>query len=312
MTIKGFFKALGKAAVWFAIYYVWQILVINWASIGASFYVGVNADQYVDMSQLESDLEAGVIDEDSFTALYTELNDELYDVIYDIIMKYSVHLTLASGVLTLITYYVIFRMRKKNLLREACVTKLPLRQVPVLLLLGAALNVFISTVMEIIPFPQSWIDAYIESSSVLVESGAVITFITSVIAAPIVEEVVFRGLCYTRLKRGMPMLAAMLICAWGFGLMHGTAIWFLYASVVGLLLAWVFEKYRSLTASILVHFSFNLCGDLLSYITEVNDAAFWLMMAAGGLVSLALIAYIVKTSPNKIEIGLPEQQEETT
>jgi len=146
---------------------------------------------------------------------------------------------------------------------------------------------------------------YLESSSLIAETS-VLAWITAVLCAPIVGEGVFRGLCYTRLKQGMPMFAAMLISAWGFGMVHGTIIWMLYASLFGFILAWLYEKYRSLTACIIMHLSFNLFGQLMTLLTEIPDAAFWLLLAAGGIASAALLLHVEKQSPHKIEFTMPE------
>lgn len=172
-----------------------------------------------------------------------------------------------------------------------------------LIALGAALNIFISLAITLIPFPADWVESYSESSSVLTESGILITLVTSVIAAPLVEEITFRGLIYSRLKQGMPMFAAMIISAWVFGMMHGTVIWFLYAALIGLLLSWIYEKYHSLTASVLVHFSFNLFGSLMELIGGMSDVAFLLMLTASGIASVALLIFIQRNSPHKIEFS---------
>ena len=53
------------------------------------------------------------------------------------------------------------------------------------------------------------------------DANVVVSIIVTVISAPIVEEVTFRGFMYGQLKGGMPMFAAMLISSWVFGMVHG-------------------------------------------------------------------------------------------
>lgn len=286
MTIKGFFKSCAKALLYFAIYFGWQLIVVNWTSMAASV-------------QVTSTYDPAAFSPENYETLMLEINDR----VYDIIMRYSLHLTLLSGILTLLTYFIVFKARHKQPLAEAGLTKLPIGQLPVLIALGAALNIFISLAITLIPFPADWVESYSESSSVLTESGILITLVTSVIAAPLVEEITFRGLIYSRLKQGMPMFAAMIISAWVFGMMHGTVIWFLYAALIGLLLSWIYEKYHSLTASVLVHFSFNLFGSLMELIGGMSDVAFLLMLTASGIASVALLIFIQRNSPHKIEFS---------
>jgi membrane protease YdiL (CAAX protease family) len=79
----------------------------------------------------------------------------------------------------------------------------------------------------------------------------------AVILAPIAEEVFFRGLLYPALKQfGRPQFAL-----WGsavvFAAIHKSAAIFLPLLVLGVLLAWLYEKTNNLLASITAHSLFN-------------------------------------------------------
>ena len=113
---------------------------------------------------------------------------------------------------------------------------------------GFPLNVVISLVIGIIPFPQSWIDSYTMNSASVTAGNVLINWAATVLMAPVLEEVVFRGLVYTRLKQGMPRAVAAILTSLLFGLMHGTIIWGLYTFAFSLLLIWVFEEFGSLKA----------------------------------------------------------------
>lgn len=302
MTIKGTLKAVGKALLYFLVYFSWQLMIVNWAAIGISMYLTFT-------QAFTPDLDIGEMTAQEYAAYAEELTVELTEKTYEIIAENALLLTLISGGMTLLTYFVIFKIRRKRFRTEISLAPIQVGQGINLFALGLSLNVFVSLAMMLIPFPETWMEDYIESSSMVLGGGVLITWLTTVIAAPIVEEIVFRGLCYTRLKKGMPMLAAMLISAWGFGLMHGTVIWFLYASVFGFLLVWIFEKHRSLTAGIIVHLGFNLMGQLSAYVNEIPDTVFWLLLAASGIASAALLIHIQRTSPHKIELVMATPDE---
>ncbi len=301
MTVRGFTKALARACLYVFIYLAWQIITVNWASVIVSAKLALEGDVLTE-AMLEGMTAA------EYEAYMLEASLELSQKVLAVIEQYVVHLTLLSGILTLVTYAVIFRMRKKKLLAEAGFTRIGIGQGIILLALGAALNLFATTLIGILPFPEAWVDSYAENASVLTDAPLWISVLTTVIAAPLVEETVFRGLCLSRLKRGMPMLAAMLISAWCFGAMHGTMIWFLYASVLGFLLAWIYEKFRSLTACVIVHFSFNLCGMLSEQMGEVPENVYMMLLAAGGLASMALLLYIQKKSDYPIEFSFSSKE----
>lgn len=78
------------------------------------------------------------------------------------------------------------------------------------------------------------------------------------ILAPIVEEMVFRGLIFRRLKEWVSPAIAIVTSGILFGLYHGNLLQTLYAAAIGILFAWVYEKYRTLTAPVLAHIGANL------------------------------------------------------
>lgn len=287
MSAKDFFKAVGKAVAYFAVYYVWQVIAVNFVAVGAA-------------SSALSQYEGGLND-------YYAFADEIYYNVYETVNRFSLHITVAAGLLTLITYFIIFKLRGKKPFFEVGIAKLPLSQIPILILFGFSLNMLVSFIIGIIPFPESWIESYAESTAVISEAGIAITLITTLICAPIVEEVTFRGLIYSRLAKGMPMFAAMLLSAWIFGVAHGNIIQMLYASLIGYIICYIRIKYNSLTASILVHFGFNLFSVAMSFIGETDQFILGLIMIAGAALSLALLIYIMNTNKYKVEYTLGGQ-----
>ena len=287
MTLKGFLKAALRAFLAFAIYFGWQIIVVNWAYIAATFIVMPG----IDPSALTgADYDAMLINFQNKAA--------------EIVMKYSMHLTLLSGVLAVLTFFIIAKARRKNFLEDLGVRKLPANMIPVLILLGAALNVFVSLALNCIPFPQEWVESYTESASQLSNGGFIVSTLVTVITAPIVEEMTFRGYMYSGLKSGMPMFAAMLISSWVFGLVHGEVIWVIYASVIGLVFTWTTEKCGSLLASMIVHMTFNLFGVLSEYVGEMSEWAFWLLFISSAFAVTAAMIFINRSSDRKIEFSM--------
>ncbi|MBC8425328.1 CPBP family intramembrane metalloprotease [bacterium] len=93
----------------------------------------------------------------------------------------------------------------------------------------------------------------------------VIAVVAVTVCGPVAEELVFRGLVYRIGRRYWGYLPAALISALIFGLAHGEP-WFLFGLVgLGLLLAHIYEKTRSLTACILTHAAHNGISLLLLF-----------------------------------------------
>jgi CAAX protease family protein len=83
-----------------------------------------------------------------------------------------------------------------------------------------------------------------------------------VLVAPVGEEAFFRGFLYQGLRRRMPVWGAATLSAAVFGLVHVYPLLIPALFVVGLGLALLYERQRSLLAPIVAHATFNLLGFL--------------------------------------------------
>jgi hypothetical protein len=100
-----------------------------------------------------------------------------------------------------------------------------------------------------------------------------ILFIFIAVIGPIVEEVLFRGLLYTTLKKAVGVYQAIFISAIIFSLLHMSFMGFLPIFGLGVLFAYLYEKSGSLIPSITIHILHNsvmLCFLLImKYIATV-------------------------------------------
>jgi membrane protease YdiL (CAAX protease family) len=102
------------------------------------------------------------------------------------------------------------------------------------------------------PRSSSNFDRYLPGNWIYV--GAVM----AVLVAPIAEEFLFRGFLFQGLRRRWSFWPAALVSATLFAILHQQAIRLPELIVAGVILAWVYESRRTLTASILTHFTLNL------------------------------------------------------
>jgi len=168
---------------------------------------------------------------------------------------------IGSAIFTAASVCILLVMKKKPR-HELCLTKLPVGECLLVILLGVAFNICCTVIMALIPFPKELVESYAKASAELTNTHIVWSAVLTLIIAPTVEELLYRGLFYGNLKKAMHPIIAGLISGLLFGLAHSSPIWIIYASFFGFVLAFVFEKYRSITASVLFHFGFNLFGFL--------------------------------------------------
>ena len=78
------------------------------------------------------------------------------------------------------------------------------------------------------------------------------------ILAPLGEEIVFRGVVYGQLRKVLKVPFAVVLSGLAFGLFHGNLVQAVYATVIGCLLALVYEWYGTIAAPMLFHSVANL------------------------------------------------------
>ncbi|MGD1857600.1 MAG: lysostaphin resistance A-like protein [Leptolyngbyaceae cyanobacterium] len=96
--------------------------------------------------------------------------------------------------------------------------------------------------------------------TVLQESDSVallLFFLTAAVAAPLFEEVLFRGFLLPSLTRYMPVWGAILISSFIFASAHLSLSEVLPLTLLGAILAWVYTRSRNLLSSMLIHSLWN-------------------------------------------------------
>ena len=90
----------------------------------------------------------------------------------------------------------------------------------------------------------------------LLPGGRLWLIALAVVAAPLCEEFIFRGLIYGGLRRSLPVWPAVAVSAAIFAVVH-PPISMLPVFVVGLCTAWTYERSKTLLAPMLVHAVYN-------------------------------------------------------
>lgn len=101
-------------------------------------------------------------------------------------------------------------------------------------------------------------EAFVEVNEVLTAGSFGLQILGVGLLVPIVEELLFRGIIYKRMKEIMPTLQAGISCALLFGVLHANIVQGIYGFCIGILMCLVYERFHSLVAPILMHVSANL------------------------------------------------------
>ncbi len=152
--------------------------------------------------------------------------------------------------------------------------------------------------LQIIRLPEELLESYAESSQWLFQHSAWVLILSNVIAAPLVEETIFRGLIMRRLDKAMPTWAAVVISSVAFGALHGHPLWMAYTAAGAVLFAVAAIKCESTVASLVMHMLMNLFGTLLSIMNPEVTMGFCIGGTVLGFVLLvAGLVLLLKKQP---------------
>ena len=131
------------------------------------------------------------------------------------------------------------------------------------IILGGVLNLAVSGIMNLWHITQSFSN---ETQEALLAAQILIQLIGLGILVPLAEELVFRGLIYTRMKRFFQVKLSIFFSALLFAVYHGNPIQIIFAFPMALALAIVYEQGGSLVFPILFHAGSNLTAILVNFL----------------------------------------------
>lgn len=120
-------------------------------------------------------------------------------------------------------------------------------------------------------------------------ASPVLMILAVCIVGPIAEELVFRGMIFGKLRRAFSFWPAAIISGIMFGVFHMNIMQGVYASVLGVLLAYVYEKTQTIFGSIFFHIVFNAS----SYITDFVNSGIQSVVPSETVYSAGLILFSI-------------------
>lgn len=112
-------------------------------------------------------------------------------------------------------------------------------------------------------FPQEMENYTNVMENLGIYSPTFFSVVYTMILAPFVEELIFRGLTLKILEKAFPFWITNFLQALYFGIIHGNMVQSTYAFLAGLLFGFVMYKYKSLKCVIWCHFFVNFLGIVL-------------------------------------------------
>lgn len=232
-------------------WHIWGPLIIKW---GMGFIISMMAMMVFAMiyssTHYEEILKA-MEDPNGFMELSATLTE--------VMMPY---MTLMEGIAALITIPVMLVLFHKDRKKEKNLGIVPNKKAPVwkyaaVALIAAAMCVGLNNLI-VIGNLQAVSESYEKTMETFYSAGFGTQILSLGILIPISEELVFRGLMFKRLRERTNFRQAAIYSAVVFGIFHGNLVQMIYGIILGLMLAYVYEKYGSVKAPILAHIVMNI------------------------------------------------------
>lgn len=175
-----------------------------------------------------------------------------------VILQYATEISAFSALLTIPVLTWMFRRDRKKEAASGVLSavKAPIWKYTLIAGFGITLAVALNNILLLSNLAE-YSESYQEASAVLYTPSLPIQILCLGIIIPIMEELIFRGLIFKRIREDMPMLPAILYSGIFFGIYHGNMVQMIYGTVAGVMLAYVYEKFGSFKAPVFMHMIMN-------------------------------------------------------
>lgn len=148
------------------------------------------------------------------------------------------------------------------------------------LVLSAVICLATIVIVEYIQSLMPWLPNIMEHTFNILQSGW-LGILSISIFGPIIEELVFRGAIVRALLKKYNPTKAIIISALIFGVIHINPVQVITATLIGLLLGWIYYKTASLIPCILIHILNNSLATYLSLRFPDTEASWELFTGTG-------------------------------
>lgn len=183
-------------------------------------------------------------------------------------------------------FWMVYTIKKRKTKIGSFNLQLKNPRILLFVILGAIalISGVVTPLSELIPMPEWFKKAILE----LAGQKSVYSFLTLVIAAPILEELIFRGIVLDGLLKRYSPLISILLSSFLFGFVHLNPWQFITGFVIGAFMGWVYYQTRSVLITILIHASVNATGFLTRFIVKSDAMDQSLIEMYGGYINMIL------------------------
>ena len=134
--------------------------------------------------------------------------------------------------------------------------------------------------------------AAMDAANKEIEGGSSLGLILiAVVAAPLIEEILFRGIVFRSMRKVIPGCIPIILSATMFGAYHMNIAQAVYATFMGIVAAIIYEKTNNLMHPILVQVANNLIGAIQSFIPSKTGVFIVNMVSLAMIIPMCYVIY---------------------
>lgn len=212
--------------------------------------------------------------------------DQIVEMSYSADMTYliSAIAILICGIVFFFWYRYLIRYGYRVNLRSIATKK----NFGILLMLGIGCQLFVSGLLRLIlPFLENINENYMKTMEQITGGNPIIVLLLVIVVGPVVEELIFRGVILHQTSQHISFIGANIFQAALFGVYHMNIVQGIYAFMIGLLLGYVYHKFRTILVPIVLHMIINASSFIM--VLGRSTPAYLLMIGLGG----GIIAYSI-------------------
>lgn len=216
-----------------------------------------------------------------FASLETEaqIYEEL-EMILEAILPYS---TQIGTVAAIITIPFLLRMIKKDNFKTEAVA-FSAKKYACAIVMSIAVAIGLNNILLLANIAE-YSTSYQESAELLYNPSFPVQIVCLGIVYPVMEELLFRGLIFRRIRKTSSAFNAIISSALFFGFYHGNSVQMIYGTLCGILLAYFCEKSGDIKLPIMGHIAMNITAVIF---TEL-DAFTWMFAVPIRMVIVTII-----------------------
>lgn len=159
---------------------------------------------------------------------------------------------------SIVVFFFLWTTYTQNKREKTGVTK---KAVCISLLIGVCFAIAWNNILGLTGI-VNFSEGYRQVSKTFYTGQIVLEIAALCIVIPIVEELLYRGIIYDRIRSWLGMKWALVLSAIIFGLVHMNLVQFVYATVFGVVLAFMTEKTGNFYAAAIAHMAANFTSVL--------------------------------------------------